>query len=77
MQYGSKRFKNDFTVIQYFKCYIRSRPDVVFVTQKDIQDLDDKFDKNIKEIKVNIGDVNILTTYSKDLSGAINEVVKK
>ncbi|PBI44868.1 phage tail protein [Clostridioides difficile] len=52
-------------------------PTLVFVTQKDIQDLDDKFDKNIKEIKVNIGDVNILTTYSKDLSGAINEVVKK
>lgn len=52
-------------------------PTLVFVTQKDIQDLDDKFDKNIKEIKVNIGDVNILTTDSKDLSGAINEVVKK
>lgn len=50
---------------------------LVFVTQKDIQDLDDKFDKNIKEIKVKIGDTDILTTDSKDLSGAINEVVKK
>ncbi|OJT86152.1 phage tail protein, partial [Clostridioides difficile] len=52
-------------------------PTLVFVTQKDIQDLDDKFDKNIKEIKVKIGDTDILTTDSKDLSGAINEVVKK
>ena len=52
-------------------------PTLVFVTQKHIQDLDDKFDKNIKEIKVKIGDTDILTTDSKDLSGAINEVVKK
>ncbi|HEK9034477.1 TPA: phage tail protein, partial [Clostridioides difficile] len=51
-------------------------PTLVFVTQKDIQDLDDKFDKNIKEIKVKIGE-ELLSTEAKNLSGAINEVVEK
>lgn len=51
-------------------------PTLVFVTQKDIQDLDDKVDKNIKEIKVKIGE-ELLSTEAKNLSGAINEVVEK
>ena len=51
-------------------------PTLVFVTQKDIQDLDDKFDKNIKEIKGKIGE-ELLSTEAKNLSGAINEVVEK